>query len=297
MLAVTLGCCAATAEGCIQTVPLGTEMSFFALEKSMAVYCIPVGAQDCYLITCDGEAMVVDCAATGREPTPDFLLQLIRGLGITKLKYAVNTHPHRDHMEGFDELMAAVPTDEFITCFPPKYDKYQKRLLKRVAELNVPVRQYTEGEPLPLGSAEITTYRYHKSKNTNDISLVMHLRYGERSIMLTADIGLTAQRKMAKEYGDQWRSDILKIPHHCIGTVSKDMLNIVAPELCFFSNAIGKTTKRGRELMDKKGIPYYATARQCLAMITDGTVWQVQQWEDDAIRVPGLTLLPAVDGE
>lgn len=271
---------------------MGETPSFFELNDTLAVYCIPVGAQDCYLIVCDGEAMVLDCAALGRDPTPDFLLQMIKGLGITELKYAVNTHPHADHVNGFPALLQAVPTREYLTCFPLNYDKIQRRIIKEIQALNVPVRLYTEGEPLPLGSAEITTYRYHRSTITNDLSLVVHLRYGERSILLTADIGLTAQRKLADEYGEALKADILKVPHHGVGAVSNVLLDTVKPVLAFLSNGVAKNNKLARDTLGKLGIPYYHTSRQGLVLITDGKLWQVQHWEKDSIRLPELIWLP-----
>ncbi|MDD3333961.1 MAG: MBL fold metallo-hydrolase [Eubacteriales bacterium] len=278
----------------IQLVPTQDFPSLLGQEHTLAVYCVPVGAQDCYLIVCDGQAMVLDCAAIGREPSPDFLFQLLEGLGITRLAYAVNTHPHADHINGFPQLLEKIPADEFLTVFPPTYDKKQKRLLKALDQLNVPVRLYVEGQPLNLGSAQIDTYRYHKSKNTNDLSLVMHIRYGERTILLTADIGLTSQRKQAEKYGDAWKSDILKIPHHGVGGLSTDMLDIVDPKLCFMSNGKSTSNKLSRSLLEKRGLPYYLTARQCLVMVTDGTVWQVQQWEKDAIQLPTLHWNPHI---
>lgn len=279
-------------DGIIETIPLEETPSFFSLDDTLAVYCIPVGAQDCYLIVCDGEAMVLDCAALGRDPTPDFLLKMLKGLGITELKYAVNTHPHSDHVNGFPALLEAVPTREYLTCFALDYDKIQRRILKEIGALDVPVRLYTEGEPLSLGSARISTYRYHRSTITNDLSLVVHLRYGERSILLTADIGLTAQRKLAAENGEAFKADILKLPHHGVGAVSNVLLDTVQPALAFLSNGVAKNNKLARDTLSKLSIPYYHTSRQCLVMITDGSIWQVQQWEKDSIRLPGLTVLP-----
>lgn len=269
------------------------EMPFWQLENSLQIYCIPVGAQDCYLFVADGEAMVMDCAATGRDPTPDLLIRLLEGLGITRLRYALNTHPHRDHIDGFPDLLAAVPADEFLTVFPLKYDKTQRRILKNLREMNIPIREYKAGEPLPLGNAEITTYRYRKSTNTNDLSLVVHVKYGKRSVLFTADIGLTAQRKMAVEYGELWDSDILKLPHHGTGGLAKELYDTASPEICFASNGPkSKNTKLQREFLQKRDTPLLFTSRQPLVMLTDGEVWQIQQWHEDSIQLPNYTHIP-----
>lgn len=280
----------------IRSVPATETMDFWSLSNSLQVFCIPVGAQDCYLIVCDGHAMMLDCAGLGRDPTPDFLLKLLEGLGIRRLDFALNTHPHRDHINGFPELFQKVPTGEYLTVFPLKYDKHQRLLLKQLEEMKVPVRLYTEGEPLPLGGAEIQTYRYHKSTNTNDLSLVVHIRYGQRSVLFTADIGLTAQRKMAVEYGDAWRSDILKLPHHGTGGLSTELVEAAQPEICFVSN--GETSHSVdimRKFLQKRNIPILYTSRKPLVMITDGKTWEIQQWAEDSIQLPGYVWLPQKD--
>ena len=52
------------------------EMELWQKDDTLRVFCVPVGAQDCYLVACEGRAMVLDCAGAGREPTPDFLFRL-----------------------------------------------------------------------------------------------------------------------------------------------------------------------------------------------------------------------------
>ncbi len=275
----------------IRYVPEGAPLPFLDTPGSLWVFCVPIGAQDAYLLVCEGHAAMLDCGAVGREPRERYLLDLLNELGIRRLDWALNTHPHADHCGGFAELMAAVPTDVFYTPFPAEYDKLQIRLLKEVDAVGVPVRPYRAGEPLPLGGARIDTFRYRESLNTNDLSLVLRVQYGERSLLLTADIGRTPQRKMAVEYGARWQSDILKIPHHGVGKPAKELLDIVQPRLCFISNIRNKSSRSSWEYLDKRGFPVLFTARQMLALTTDGQVWAVEQWPEFA-DVPEL--LPAL---
>jgi len=170
--------------------------------------------------------------------------------------------------------------------------------MRNLAELGIPVREYTAGEPLPLGNAKIDTYRYRKSKNTNDLSLVVHVQYGERSVLFTADIGLTAQRKMAEEYWDAWDSDILKLPHHGTCGLAKEMYNAASPELCFASNGpTSKSTKLQKDFLAKRDCPVLFTSRQPLVMITDGETWEIQQWYADSIMLPNYTHIPEEEND
>lgn len=255
---------AAAAETAVDPQPLqtvfffdqGREMDLWQKNDTLRVFCIPVGAQDCYFITCEGHAMVLDCAGVGREPTPDLLFRLCDALGVTRLDIAFNTHPHRDHINGFAELLSKIPADEYLSTFPLDSDKYQRQLIHQLRELSIPIRVCEAGEVLKLGSAQLETYRYMGTKNTNDRSMVVHIRYGDRSILFTADIGLTAQRVLATENAEHFKSDILKLPHHGVGGISPQLLDAVSPELCFVSNGpTSRDVKLQKTAVLKRNIP------------------------------------------
>lgn len=131
------------------------------------------------------------------------------------------------------------------------------------------------------------------TKNTNDRSMVVHIRYGERSILFTADIGLTAQRDLAREYAGQFKSDILKLPHHGVGGISPDLLDAVSPELCFVSNGpTSHDVKLQKTAVLKRNLPLYFTSRQPLVLLTDGEIWEAQQWPADSLMLPWYQYQP-----
>ena len=131
------------------------------------------------------------------------------------------------------------------------------------------------------------------TKNTNDRSMVVNIRYGERSILFTADIGLTAQRDLAREYAGQFKSDILKLPHHGVGGISPDLLDVVSPELCFVSNGpTSHDVKLQKTAVLKRNLPLYFTSRQPLVLLTDGRIWEVQQWPADSLMLPWYQYQP-----
>ena len=296
LLSVLTAAAAETAEGPqpLQTVfffDQGREMDLWQKNDTLRVFCIPVGAQDCYFITCEGHAMVLDCAGVGREPTPDLLFRLCDALGVTRLDIAFNTHPHRDHINGFAELLSKIPADEYLSTFPLDSDKYQRQLIHQLRELSIPIRVCEAGEVLKLGSAQLETYRYMGTKNTNDRSMVVHIRYGDRSILFTADIGLTAQRVLATENAEHFKSDILKLPHH--GGISPQLLDAVSPELCFVSNGpTSRDVKLQKTAVLKRNIPLYFTSRQPLVLLTDGKIWEAQQWPADSLMLPWYQYQP-----
>ena len=298
LLSVLTAAAAETAEGPqpLQTVfffDQGREMDLWQKNDTLRVFCIPVGAQDCYFITCEGHAMVLDCAGVGREPTPDLLFRLCDALGVTRLDIAFNTHPHRDHINGFAELLSKIPADEYLSTFPLDSDKYQRQLIHQLRELSIPIRVCEAGEVLKLGSAQLETYRYMGTKNTNDRSMVVHIRYGDRSILFTADIGLTAQRVLATENAEHFKSDILKLPHHGVGGISPQLLDAASLELCFvFNGPTSRDVKLQKTVVLKRNIPLYFTSRQPLVLLTDGKIWEAQQWPADSLMLPWYQYQP-----
>lgn len=278
--------CAQDAPETVRVLAKIEPLPFLDEPHSLWLFCLPIGAQDAYLIVCEGHAMMLDCGAVGREPNERLLFDLLDALNIERLDYVLNTHPHTDHYLGFEALLAEVPSGEFLTCFPEEYSLKQKRLLKAVRAQGVPVRNYVEGEPLSLGGAQLTTYRYHGIDNTNDLSLVVRVQYGERSVLLTADIASTAQRKLLEVYGDAWRSDVLKVPHHGVGRPARELLDVVQPQLCFVSNVRNKSSRTAWEYLEKRGFPLLYTARRFTAFTTDGQVWAVKQWPENEAPFP-----------
>ena len=229
----------------------------------------------------------------GREPTPDLLFRLCDALGVTRLDIAFNTHPHRDHINGFAELLSKIPADEYLSTFPLDSDKYQRQLIHQLRELSIPIRVCEAGEVMKLGSAQLETYRFMGTKNTNDRSMVVHIRYGDRSILFTADIGLTAQRVLATENAEHFKSDILKLPHHGVGGISPQLLDAASPELCFVSNGpTSRDVKLQKTAVLKRNIPLYFTSRQPLVLLTDGKIWEAQQWPADSLMLPWYQYQP-----
>ena len=68
----------------------------------MTVHYLDVGQGDCVLVSCDGESMLID-AGDNNQGTK--IQNYLRKQGVTKLKYAVGTHPDADHIGGLDVIL------------------------------------------------------------------------------------------------------------------------------------------------------------------------------------------------
>lgn len=73
---------------------------------------------DSMLLTFEAHSMLVDM---GKENQAEDVLAMIRRAGLDRVEYALNTHPHNDHIGGIPALVGEVGIGTFITAFPHVY--------------------------------------------------------------------------------------------------------------------------------------------------------------------------------
>jgi len=68
------------------------------------------------------------------------------------------------------------------------------------------------------------------AKKHNNNSCVLKVTAGGHSLLLTGDIGKTAEREMVRQYGSALHADVLLVPHHGSASSSTpDFIEAVAP--------------------------------------------------------------------
>jgi competence protein ComEC len=74
-------------------------------------------------------------------------------------------------------------------------------------------------------------------RDTNNNSLVMKVRFGTVSILLTGDIGKQAEAHLLETFGgDRLKSTVLLAPHHgSISSSSNPFIQVVSPQLTLIS--------------------------------------------------------------
>ena len=72
--------------------------------------------------------------------------------------------------------------------------------------------------------------------NENDNSLVVKFEYNNISFLFTGDIEVEAEKDLVNKYGENLKSDVLKVPHHgSISSSSKIFLESVNPRYYLIS--------------------------------------------------------------
>ena len=120
--------------------------------------------------------------------------------------------------------------------------------------------------------------------NTNNLSVVIRLTYGEVSFLLTGDVEQDVERYLVDTRGEGLRSDVLKVAHHgSHSSTSPSFLRVVSPESAVISAGIeNRYGHPHEEVVDRLGTmigdeSVFITARDgAVEYITDGAALWVR---------------------
>ena len=137
-----------------------------------------------------------------------------------RLDTLVVTHPHKDHYNGLPFVFDRFRPGRVIVNGDSGEEPAYARFLARVRERGTPVQLARTGDMLMKGEKlTLTCAGMHglldegMHWSTNDRSMVLHLRYGQRSLLLPADISVAAEDRLVAT-GRDLHSDLLVAPHH-----------------------------------------------------------------------------------
>jgi competence protein ComEC len=149
-------------------------------------------------------------------------------------------------------------------------------LERALATRAVTRREARGGERLgEFGGVEIELLNPWPGQDDNEASVVMLLDYGDVEIILTGDIGASAERRIL-EAGAARDVEALKVAHHGSRSSSLDaFLDAFAPEIALVSagrgNSYGHPTAEAIDRLESRAIEILRTDRDgTIRLSTDG---------------------------
>jgi len=136
---------------------------------------------------------------------------------IQHLDIVVMTHAHEDHMGGMSAVLRNFHPHELWTG--ATQDSPEWRTVRDTAEhLHIPIRQMQRGAPFAFGGTTVQVLAPSPDYTSeaipkNDDSLVMRIRFGSTSFLLTGDMEKKIERELA-DAGLLEHDDVLKVGHH-----------------------------------------------------------------------------------
>ena len=223
-------------------------------EGRLSITFLDVGQGDAILISFPkGKLMLFDSggrvayrnSSSGGDMAEDFeedrlglaeaaLLPSLWFRGIQRLDWIAASHGDADHIEAFDELIDAMRVDTAWEGKRSAGDVTENSFHRAVSSGRIPLRSVGRGDHFEVDGVHIEALwpdvaAEWGDMSGNDRSLVLRLRYGRRSFLLTGDIEAAAETHLVNQ-GAGLQADVLKVPHHGSKTSStQSFLDAVSP--------------------------------------------------------------------
>ena len=210
-----------------------------------------IGQGDALLVTFpNGRTLMVDAggvASGGGFDVGDRVLgPSLRQRGIGRLDYLAITHGDLDHIGGSvalarDFAPAEVWYGTFVNHHAPTLALQAIAARRRSAW-----RSLLAADRIEIGGVELRVHHpppadWQRQKVRNDDSLVMELRFGQVSVLLTGDISAEVERALLPTL-DLLPTVILKSPHHGSGSSSSaEFIEAIKPALVLISCGRGNS--------------------------------------------------------
>lgn len=199
--------------------------------------------------TNEGKTIVID---GGMDTDADNLLKHIKKYNNNKVDCWILTHPHRDHVGAFIEIIqnnrdidiekiyySANDMEWYNTYAPDRANEVQKFYDALENEKVQTIKKEPEvGEIIQVGNINIEVLGINNPEITenpiNNSSMVFKIYVNEKSILFLADAGEECSRKLEAKYGNNLKSDIVQMAHHGQGGTTEELYKLVNPEICLW---------------------------------------------------------------
>jgi beta-lactamase superfamily II metal-dependent hydrolase len=164
------------------------------------------------------------------------------------------THPHEDHITGLVEVLKRYNIKKIlftgVSHTAPSYLEF----LKIIKEKNIAVVDFENEKNVFVGDIKMEIlYPFDNLANKkfddlNESSIVLKIDFLNKKFLLMGDAEFTVENSLIEKFGNELKSDILKVGHHGSKFATGDeFLKFVSPNeaiICVGENSFGHPSPR-----------------------------------------------------
>lgn len=163
-----------------------------------------------------------DTRSIGEAVVSEYLWQR----GLDHVDYILATHADADHIDGLNDVMSNFRVRAAIVARAPADDAEYARFAAMATKQGVPVFKLGRGDLFRFGNVAADALWPVRSADAadpsrNDDSLVLRVRFGEKTFLFTGDIEKSAEAALVYTREDL-RCDVVKVAHHGSRTSSTE---------------------------------------------------------------------------
>jgi competence protein ComEC len=290
LVAATLCTALAALVMVIAIAPFAPRWSAGKLEVSV----LDVGQGDSlFVVSPSGKTLLIDGGgafggfpgheqARGSDPGEEAVSPYLWSRGFKKIDVVALTHAHQDHLGGLNAILENFRVGRLWIGREVHNAAFAK--LEALARAkNIPIEYETRGKSFGLDGAEgeFLWPETADAKTTvaakNNDSLVLRLKYGERTLLLPGDAEKQVENTLvAEDSRGELHADVLKVGHHgSKNSTTEEFLRAVQPRIAVISagedNPYGHPAPELLERLEASGARILRTDRDgAVRILTDG---------------------------
>ena len=267
-------------EGCVINLIDNPEAEF-AFEEGKDIFTIVypnVTGSDAAILQYQDEVWMIDCSTD--DQSPKFVVPALEDLGITHIDVAFNSHPHDDHITGFEFLDKQATIGKLIVAFDRNHNYTIQRTIHRLGKKNVGYEYTKDGDAFTMGDGGVkmtVIQRLGGGFTDNDKSAMLMIQYGDRTLFSPGDIENRGQKALLTDPpACGVKADVLKYPHHGHAPINQELFDLIDPEIVLIS-AHETVADDGFNFIQRNNVPGISTWYGIVRFRTDGNIWVVDR--------------------
>lgn len=253
--------CIVSFAGCdVSLLTDDTASSAAKASDGLNIHMIDIGQGDSILLECDGSYMLIDA---GDNDKGGVVVDYLKKNNISKLDYALITHPHSDHYGGFKTVFESVEPDNVVMTEAMNTTRTWEKLIDYIDSKKYNVIFPKTNDTINLGSSKLTMYVPKITDSLNNCSIVVRAECRGMSALFTGDAEKSEEKDILNA-GFDVSANVLKMGHHGSSTsTGNNFLSAINPEIALIScgknNDYGHPHKETVTKLNKNNIPMFRT--------------------------------------